>query len=230
MRSTYFLLLVCALALPAIQASATSLDGIYTGVLFDDQISRGHATVDTLSIGSVKKNGVGGSAVVGFSYELDDWILSLEGDATLNSAKEVWSKESWWAPLMDDLGYVPTDYTASTKFQRSFGFLARYGYTFGDSVFLYGSVGWIETWLRTTFTDVSDPSAPLAVKFKDHMTGFRYGAGVEVPVANSLSIRGEYLHTNYKNYAFEVSDGVSVYDLLVNPSADTFRLGLVFHW
>jgi len=231
MKSGYSLLLASLVALSSSSALAKGrVDGIYTGVMFDDEIDRATETVPPVTVPLGKNNAIGGTLVAGFGFEVNNWVLALEADATLHSGKEVWSNESWWGPTLTSVGLVPGDYTASTKFRRSFGFLARYGYTFDDVVFLYGSVGWVQSWLGTRVTDISDPAAPVAIKFKDHISGIRYGGGVEGPGTKDLSIRGDYLHTNYKNYLYEISDGTNFYDVSVNPSADTFRLGLAFHW
>ena len=231
MKSGYSLLLASLVALSSSSALAKGrVDGIYTGVMFDDEIDRATVVAAPAAIRIAKDNGIGGTLVAGFGFEVNNWVLALEGNATLNTAKQVWSNEAWWGPVLTNLGLVPGDYTSTTKFQRSFGFLARYGYTFDDVVFVYGSVGWERTWLRTTFTDVSNPAAPVVTRYKDHLNGIRYGGGVEVPITKALSIRGDYLHTNYKNYLYYIDDGVSTYFFTVNPSADTFRLGLTFHW
>ncbi|HKJ75550.1 MAG TPA: outer membrane beta-barrel protein [Alphaproteobacteria bacterium] len=231
MKLTYFVLVVSIAVLASSSTIAKPrLDGIYTGVLFSDDIDRAKAEVSNIKAQFAKENGVGGTVVAGYAYESQGWILALEGDFSLQSSKEVWSDETWWGPLLTDAGYIPSDYTASTKFRRSLGFLARYGYTFGNSVFLYGSLGWVKSWLTTTVTNISDPAAPLAVKLHHNINGFRYGGGLELPISGGFSIRGDYLHTNYKNYVYTLTDGVSTYDVSVNPSADTFRLGLVYHW
>ena len=231
MKNGYSLLLALLAVLVSFPALAKGrVNGIYTGVMFDDEIDRATAVAAPDKIRLGKDNGIGGTLVAGFGIEVSNWVLALEGDATLNSAKQVWSNEAWWGPALTNAGLVPSDYTATTKFRRSFGFLARYGYTFDDDVFLYGSIGWTKTWIRSTLTDVSTPAAPVATRISEHLSGIRYGGGVEIPVSKDLSIRGDYLHTNYKNYLYEISDGTSNYFFTVNPSADTFRLGLAFHW
>ena len=149
-------------------------------------------------------SGTGGGGVLGWDLEVDDWHLAIEGEFILSGASET--------AIVDVGGDV---FTSVLDVKRSYGLAARYGYTFGGDVFVYGRIGWTRSKVSLSVT-----GPDLALSGAINVDGISYGAGVEWALSNRVSLRGEYIRTNYENILGEP----------LEPSRDAFRGGIALRF
>lgn len=160
-------LFIAAAAVAAATASpalAAADAGPYVGVAVTHDNISGTGAADGLGF-----NGVGGSAFVGFNFDLGTSAFAgLEANFDLASADV-------------DAARVEADHY--------FGVSGRLGFRPSDNVALYGRVGYQRG--RAT----ADKGLPTEVS--DSADGLRLGAGVEANVTERVAVRVEYNHTHY---------------------------------
>ena len=149
-------------------------------------------------------SGAGGGVVLGWDLEVDDWHLAVEGEYIVSGASET--------VIVDVGGDV---FTSVLDVKRSLGLAARYGYAFGSDVFVYGRLGWTRTKVSLS---VAGPGLDFAAS--TNVDGISYGAGVEWALSNRVSLRGEYIRTNYENILGQP----------LHPIRDAFRGGIALRF
>lgn len=149
-------------------------------------------------------SGTGGGVVLGWDLGVDGWHLAIEGEFILSGASET--------AIVDVGGDV---FTSVLDVKQSYGLAARYGYAFGGDVFVYGRLGWTRT---KASLSVTGPDLDLAAS--THVDGISYGAGVEWALSNRVSLRGEYIRTNYENILGQP----------LHPIRDAFRGGIALRF
>lgn len=184
------------------------LDGPYIGVkggrdtyhmkytaTYDDGIDTGSATVDNIG-----GTGFQGGIFAGYDLEVSGSHLAVEGEYDFGSADTVFSVTANGLTL-----------ATTVEARHTFGFSARYGYEVLPRAMLYVRGGWV----RTNFKS-SDGSS-------DNLDGWRFGGGIELGLSRRVSLRAEYLYTDYDNLTY-VDPGISTETLSV--AGDQFNLGL----
>ena len=184
------------------------LDGLYiVGIggyeRYGLDLESGGVTID---LGHI--SGAGGGVAIGWDLEVDDWHLAVEGEY-------VWSGASA-TEITNTGGDV---FTSTLHVKRSIGLAARYGYAFGGDILLYGRLGWTKTKIGFALTG---PGLDLAASTS--VNGLSYGAGVEWAITTRVSLRGEYIRTNYENILEDILG------LPLEPSRDAFRGGIALRF
>ena len=198
---------IAALAFIASSQSAKAegpLDGLYIAGLGGYERYSLDFKSDGLKLDLGHVSGTGGGVVLGWDLEVDDWHLAVEGEFILSGASET--------VIVDVGGDV---FTSVLDVKRSFGLAARYGYAFGGDVFVYGRLGWTRTKVSLSVT-----GPDLAVSGAINVDGISYGAGVEWALSNRVSLRGEYIRTNYENILGQP----------LHPIRDAFRGGIALRF
>jgi outer membrane immunogenic protein len=143
--------------------------GIYLGVLlgytFGDADVGGGPTPDI--------EGIDGGAYAGYNFQIDNFVLGVEGDALLSGVE-------------GSSGGVSVDQNWSGSLR------ARAGYSL-ESFLLYGTGGLALAGFEAASGGASDSNTHL---------GWTIGAGVEGMITDNVTARVEYRYTDYedKNY------------------------------
>lgn len=116
--------------------------------------------------------GVLGGVQAGFNYQIDRFVIGVEGEYT-------WSNVKLDEPLFGGTLTLKNDYFATAA--------GRIGYAF-DRILLYGKVG--AAWTRDKW-DANDGTGGTATATSNR-TGWLFGGGVEYAVWDSVSLKLEY--------------------------------------
>jgi outer membrane immunogenic protein len=150
-------------------AQEQNWSGIYLGVLlgytFGDADIGGGPSADI--------DGIDGGVYAGYNYQIDNFVIGLEGDALLSGVE-------------GSAGGVNVDQ------QWSGSLRARAGYSL-ESFLLYGTGGLALAGFEASSAGANDSNT--------HM-GWTVGAGVEGMITDNVTARVEYRYTDYedKNY------------------------------
>jgi outer membrane immunogenic protein len=154
---------------PVYDAQDQNWSGIYLGVLlgytFGDADIAGGPSVDL--------DGVDGGIYAGYNYQIDNFVIGLEGDALISGAE-------------GSGGGVNVDQNWSGSLR------ARAGYSL-ESFLLYGTGGLAVAGFEASSAGNNDSNTHL---------GWTVGAGIEGMVTDNVAARLEYRYTDYedKNY------------------------------
>jgi outer membrane immunogenic protein len=161
-------------AAPAAVYLPFSWTGFYAGA----HVGYGFSTVDSnlaAPLDSFDMNGVVGGLHAGYNYQMNQFVLGVEGDVDLTSI----------SGRSDPLAGVTTKF--SVPWQGSVR--GRLGYAW-DRFLLYGTGG-------VAFAD-----AKLAGGNSKGLVGWTLGAGLEYAFTDSLSGRVEYRYTDFQRATF----------------------------
>ena len=157
------------------------------------------------SLDGLSGNGVAGSVYAGYHANFGGGFAAVEGFVGLSDA-------SMGLSVSDGVDTI----SVSARAKESYGVAARVGAKLGRSAAVYARGGWVNTRFKVSASDGVDT-------FSDSETedGFQYGGGLEVMVAPKMSMRAEYVISDYGSAG--LGDGVS----LDNGS---FKAGLTFRY
>jgi outer membrane immunogenic protein len=162
--------------------------------------------------------GWGGGVQAGYNHPVSGFFLGAEVDLSLMN---VHGRSD---PLFE--GKIVSD--LSNRLSTAGSFRLRAGMPIGNlplikDVLVYGTGGLaIGSW-KTRYTQTDGGSA-LDEASNNHI-GWTAGGGIEVPLSESLGLKLEYLHTDYGDSVFELTDG----PYTVDTSDDSVRVGINWH-
>lgn len=105
--------------------------------------------------------------------------------------------------------------------QWSYGAGLRAGYVVNNTALLYARAGVVGTRFQADF---SRGSRSLSAQYDE--TGFRYGGGMELPVAANFIARFDYTHTSYPEFTLTTPPSGDVNRF--RPNEDLFRIGMLY--
>ncbi len=153
-------------------------------------------------VGSGKSTAFTGGLQAGYLWQVNQIVYGLEADVDYG-----WNKRSNTFTATDDYSQKDTiDWSTSVR--------GRLGYAF-DRLLVYGTGG---VTFANTKTRLTDTTASTSVSSEGMRAGWTLGAGLEYAVTNNVSIRGEYLYTDYGHY--------NVVGQRHSLNTDTFRVGV----
>jgi outer membrane immunogenic protein len=141
-------------------------------------------------------NGVIGGAHVGYTHQINQFVLGLEGDVDGSSL----SKTVNFAPFSNYYqDYIPTTVHSNLGVQGSIR--GRFGYAF-DRLLVYATggvaFGGFNTSISTAYTNaLFYPAFSGTDSFSNTRVGWTVGGGLEYAVTNNWSIRAEYRYTDF---------------------------------
>ena len=141
-------------------------------------------------------NGVIGGAHLGYNYQINQFVLGLEGDVDGSSL----SKTVNFAPFSNYYqDYIPTTVHSNLGVQGSIR--GRLGYAF-DRVLVYATggvaFGGFNTSISTAYANaLFYPAFFGRDSFSNTRVGWTVGGGLEYAVTNNWSIRAEYRYTDF---------------------------------
>lgn len=187
-------------AAPAAAAytSASSWSGFYAGVNGGygwAEIEDGGFTFDELE-------GIFGGAQVGYNYDFGGFVLGIEGDIQLSDI-------GYEVELAPGLGLeAKLDYFGTVRARAGYAFDAFLPYVTGGLAYGGASI---------------EGTGGIVGGIDDTFVGYTIGAGLEVAVADNVSVKGEYLYTDFGDADFDT--GVDI-----NLTSHVVRLGVNYRF
>jgi len=141
-------------------------------------------------------NGVIGGAHVGYNYQINQFVLGLEGDVDGSSL----SKTANFAPFSSYYqDFIPTTVHSNLGVQGSIR--GRLGYAF-DRVLVYATggvaFGGFNTSVSTAYANaLFYPAFFGSDSFSNTRVGWTVGGGLEYAITNNWSVRAEYRYTDF---------------------------------
>ncbi|QBR71807.1 porin family protein [Beijerinckiaceae bacterium] len=141
-------------------------------------------------------NGVIGGAHVGYNYQINQWVLGLEGSVDGTSMK----KTVLFAPgaaFFAPVGFFGSGVTATTRADIQGSIRGRIGVAW-DRALIYATGGVAFGGFNTSYTFFS-PFFALGgtSSFSTTRVGWTVGGGIEYAVTNNWSVRAEYRYTDF---------------------------------
>jgi outer membrane immunogenic protein len=125
-------------------------------------------------------DGVIGGAHIGYNWQVNQWVLGLEGDVDGTSLRKT---------------ILPVSYVSSTTNLFVQGaILGRVGYAF-DHLLLYATGGGTYGAIHNTYNVLN--SLGQVGSFQTARSGWTVGGGLEYAVNNNWSVRAEYRYSNF---------------------------------
>lgn len=160
----------------------------------------GHSTVDydlnyPAGGSSIDGDGVEGGLVLGISRRIKSFRIGAELEANLSSVETV----------IEEGGV-----TDKTELSHTYGVSLLGGISLTQSTMLYARVGGVKSEFKS------------AKGQKESKGGVRGGVGLQTDLTEKISMRGEYVHTNYSS----INDGIGS----VDPSTNIFRMALIYNF
>lgn len=156
-------------------------------------------------------SGFSGGALLGFNYQFDSIVVGLEGDIGLADINDN-NTLAAAAVLEDDI-------------DTTYGIRARLGYAVDHTLlFITGGVAWADY----EFTLSSLTGGTSIDLFDDTLFGWQFGGGVEQAVTDNITVRLEYLYTDYDDDTDSFSTGGATIDTEADLDSHTIRLGVNF--
>jgi outer membrane immunogenic protein len=141
-------------------------------------------------------NGVIGGAHVGYNYQINQWVLGLEGDVNGTSMKKtvVFAPGGFLAPV----GFVGAGGVAATTRADIQGSIrGRIGVAW-DRALLYATGGVAFGGFNTSYSFFSPLFATGGTSsFSTTRVGWTVGGGIDYAVTNNWSVRAEYRYTDF---------------------------------
>jgi outer membrane immunogenic protein len=126
-------------------------------------------------------------ATLGYNYQINNWVVGIEGDWSLSTKSGVHGSS---ISLLNPL------FTVSTSEQSLATVRGRVGYAF-DRFLAYGTFGWAMARVKA-----EDFSLLSVASETQTMTGWAAGAGVEYAFLQNWSVKAEYLYVDLGSKTF----------------------------
>lgn len=180
-------------------------DGFYAGAQVSYSQANGQWGLGELNDDFLDLTGSGGGAglLAGYAFRVDDFVLGVEGDVNLESLKA----DNGFA-LGDDDDPFFIGKSSSDRLNAMGSVRVKAGlpgeFPFIGETLLYGTVGVaFGRWKTNSAFEVSiDSDPPLQIVASGQKSGWRtglqFGGGVEIPMADQLSLKFEVIHTDYE--------------------------------
>lgn len=205
--------------------SATCWSELYVGIGVGPQWAsfNQHATITRYLTFNVKDDtqlsgvGVFGTIFAGYGLNYKIFYLGAEVNGDLSSTD--------FRSDNKEFSHQTFAYTRY-RMRNSFGVSALPGVLITDSTLLYGRFGYANGNLRVYTTD------PSLANINRHLSGFRYGVGLNHVLTQQLSMRVEYSHVSYENTRMHVFEpfGAVAKNTRIRPDTGEVEFGLVYHF
>jgi outer membrane immunogenic protein len=153
-------------------------------------------------------SGFSGGALLGFNYQFDSLVVGLEGDIGISDINDT----ETLSIFQDDI-------------DTTYGIRARLGYAVDHTLlFIEGGVAWADYEFS-----LNSPTGGTSIDLFDKtLFGWQIGGGVEQAVTDNITIRLEYLYTDYDDKDDEFTTGGTTVTTEADLDSHTIRLGVNF--
>lgn len=184
----------------------------------------------------LSEDGIIGGGQLGYNWQVNSWVLGLEGDFDGTNAKA----DKTVGPITIT-GYVPI----TTTYSRALNWLAtvrgRVGFTATPSLLLYATgglaVGEVKIGNALICPTCAPPASTEATTSNsntDTETGWTVGGGLEWMLAPHWSFKAEYLYVDLGSHDSTISYTYGGYNSTMTSSVDerfnVARIGLNYHF
>jgi outer membrane immunogenic protein len=203
-------------------APVFSWTGFYVGAEFGGQWGNNSTSLvnnytgnTLLSTGGYNTSGVVGGGLIGYNYQINQFVLGIEGDLTGSSNQGRYT-------VTDAFGF-----TGSQNSQYGFGagIRGRLGFAL-DHTLIYATGGWAYETIDQTYTNTFFNNWAQS-KISTERSGYTVGGGVEYAFNYNWSTRLEYRWTDYGKY---VSNYGNVLSIQQHPTDNTIQAALIYHF
>ncbi len=198
-----------------------SWTGFYVGAEFGGQWGNNSTSLvnnytgnTLLTTGSYNTSGVVGGGLVGYNYQINQFVLGVEGDLTGSSNQGRFSTTN-------------TLFNASQNSQYGFGagVRGRLGFAM-DHTLIYATGGWAYETIDQTYNN-SLVNNFLQQKISTDRSGYTVGGGVEYAFNYNWSARLEYRYTDYGKYVSNFGNIVSIQQ---HPTDNAVMAAVIYHF
>ena len=183
--------------------------GLYAGI--NGQLGIGSVSTSGGAAGFGRPFGGLGGATLGYNYQQGQLLVGLEADIGFGSISSPQSN-----------GYALNSGAAIHGLGTG---RARVGYVW-DRLLIYATGGYAGAQMNGTVSDFA--TKPAYVLSESHyLNGFALGAGVEYALTTRISVKGEYLYTQFGKQGYFPGTRDS---LQAGPNINLIRAGLNYHF
>lgn len=174
-------------AAPAVVAYAFNWTGAYVGA----NVGANFANIGT-PFGNGGSTGFAGGLQAGYLWQMPNNIVyGLEVDFDGDTNRKSWSFNNAVA------GGAINNFSERERQDYQFGLRGRLGYAY-DRFLPFVSVG--VTWAGFNSRIVNNTAGGVVTSSNQVRTGYQLGAGLEYAVTNNVTVRGEYLYSDFGRY------------------------------
>jgi len=165
---------------------------------------------------TINSTGILGALLAGYGHYFNN-ALYLGGEIFINASEATQSINAGTNDATDT-------YSSQTKFLVSKGYGASLlpGVKLSDSALVYLRLGYQVARLRAQENSYLNGSPFVVSNTASWNGGFAYGVGFEEAMVENFSLRGEYVHTDYRSFTSSSGGQYS-------PSNNQFLLALIYH-
>ena len=166
---------------------------------------------------------VGGT--VGYNYQFHpNWVVGVEGDIGYSDIQA--RASSTTVPA----GFAGTFSSGRTGIDGYYGTIrGRVGYAMGQWLF-YGTGGWAFAQGRTTASSgvIGGPASTTSASLD--LSGYTVGGGIEYAVNNALSVKAEYLYTDFDKKRFVTNTGFGPVTSTASQDTHLLKVGVNYRF
>jgi outer membrane immunogenic protein len=200
-------------------APVYSWTGFYVGAEFGGQWGQNTTSLvnnftqnTLLTTGNYNTSGVVGGGLIGYNYQINQFVLGVEGDLTGSSNQGRFTTPVGLASQNSQYGFGA-------------GVRGRLGFAM-DRTLIYATGGWAYETIDQTYAN------PLVNNFlqqriSTERSGYTIGGGVEYAFSPNWSARLEYRYTDYGKYVSNYSNLVSIQQ---HPTDNTVQAAINYHF
>jgi outer membrane immunogenic protein len=211
-----------------------SWTGFYVGAEFGGQFGQNTGYLNNnytgnsfLSTGSYSTSGVVGGGLVGYNYQINQFVLGVEGDLT-GSSNQGRHTYNYLASGLD-VGFP----NASVETQYGFGagVRGRLGYAI-DRTLIYFTGGWAYENINQYYNVYNYTGNWINSKENNGRSGYTLGGGVEYAFNYNWSARVEYRWSDYGKYVSLYNNYLFAAPLSVqqHPTDNAILGALIYHF
>ncbi len=208
-------------------APVYSWTGFYAGAEFGGQWGNNSTSLvnnftsnTLLTTGSYNTSGVVGGGLVGYNYQINQFVLGVEGDLTGSSNQGRFT-------VSNNLGVAGFGASQKTEYGFGAGVRGRLGWAI-DRTLIYATGGWAYETIDQTYNN-SFVNNFVQQKISTDRSGYSVGGGVEYAFSPNWSARLEYRWTDYGKYVSNYGN-LGLASIQQHPTDNTVMAAIAYHF
>jgi len=208
-------------------APVFSWTGFYVGAEFGGQWGQNSASIvdnttarTLFATDNYNTSGVIGGGLIGYNYQINQFVLGVEGDLTGSSNQGRFS-------TTNAFNLTGVNLSQNTQYGFGAGVRGRLGWAI-DHTLIYATGGWAYETIDQTYNN-NLVNNILQQKISTDRSGYTVGGGVEYAFNYNWSARLEYRWTDYGKYVSNYSNLLSA-SIQQHPTDNTVMAALIYHF